>query len=181
MNIINLLLALTTIPVEEYINPFVVLTQVEVTPDFVDSVCFNLHSPDMLAMLNVQVLWNFRSWGVELIYEPDYLNCLQLRHPLVHELARKLLLVFLIRAVEHISVHEQVELPFFMSLFKVIRNKLRCSESFSRDHCLVPLTACELLSPLSRLRVVHRVRVQVQTSWLNELVLEVHRFGLLIT
>jgi hypothetical protein len=96
-------------------------------------------------------------------------------------LARKLLLVFLIRAVEHISVHEQIKLPFFMSLFKVIRDKLRSSESFSRYYCLVPLTACELLSPLSRLRVVHRVRVQIQTSRLNELVLEVHRFGLLIT
>jgi len=181
INVINLFFGRNTIPEEEILNLLVVLTQIELTPNFVDRVSPDTHSPDVLTILHVQVLRDFHSRGVELIDEPNDLDCLKLCHPLVHELTRKLLFVFLICAVELFSIHVDIKFTIFVGFFKITRDEHRGSESFVCDDGLVPFTAGELLSLFGSLWIVHWVRVQVQMSWLHELVHKVYGFRLLIS
>jgi len=92
-----------------------------------------------------------------------------------------LLFVFLICAVELFSIHVDIKFTIFVGFFKITRDEHRGSESFICDDGLVPFTAGELLSLFGSLWIVHWVRVQVQMSWLHELVHKVYGFRLLIS
>jgi len=87
VNVVNLLLCMDAVPEEKVIDFVVILTYVLLDPNLVYRIGPHAHSPDVLTMLNVQVLGQFGTWSVKLIDETDLLRCLKLTDPLVHELA----------------------------------------------------------------------------------------------
>lgn len=74
-DVVDLFLVRHTVPVIEVVDFLVVLVDVVTQPYVVKSVRSNLHSPNVLAMLYVDVLRKLRAWGIEFIDESQKVGC----------------------------------------------------------------------------------------------------------
>jgi hypothetical protein len=177
--VVNLLLMWNTVPVIEIIDLRVVLVNIITKPYSVKSVGSHLHSPNVFAMLNVNILWKFSARSIELIDETNKVGRREFRNPFVHELTRQLKFIFFICPIEIFSLSIELELAFVIPFSQEIWHKLWGSECLINHNGLVPVFWRSDVLPRRCFWIVSGVRVKIQVSWLNELVHEVNRLGLL--